>query len=81
MISLLMAVFFLHIVGMLVHKKVYVQGDDWRNSYVDWFTVITALFIFQIDQLILNRDPLWLKTRFVSVICLSTVYANKEDRS
>lgn len=61
MISLLMVVLFLHIVGMLVHKKIYVQGDDWRNSYVDWFTVITALFIFQIDQLILYRDPLWLK--------------------
>ncbi|WP_396126181.1 SCO7613 C-terminal domain-containing membrane protein [Anaerobacillus sp. CMMVII] len=58
-VAYIVVVIILHLVGKFSHTYLFLQED--KKYRIDWFTIVSPVFLFYIDHAILYNDPLWLK--------------------
>ncbi len=59
-VVLVLSIVILHSIGKWLYQYL-LEKIDGSNYRIDWFTLITPLYLFSITQEIFHQDPLWLK--------------------
>jgi hypothetical protein len=59
--AIVIAILFLHLIGKFSYQYLFSNDQDTKKTQVDWFTIITAMFLMQLNDAIFYTDPLWMR--------------------
>lgn len=59
--AFIIVILLLQLIGKSIYQYLYVNDFQLKKYQIDWFTIITPVFIFHLNEVIAYSDPLWLK--------------------
>ena len=59
--AFIIVIVLLHIIGKSIYQYLYINDFQSKKYQIDWFTIITPVFIYHLNEVISFSDPLWLK--------------------